>query len=680
MTGSVAGPMLAGVGHRRRPLFVLLVVAALVLDACGAAPVSPAPSASSGTSASGVPAGAPSGGAPASPGGTAVSGPSGLPAGATEITDADLAPDPSPPIPEPILSDPLAIADALYDPAGVASGVVSALDLMGIAIVGGDGTVRHQPRGTPPVALSLTEDEVRGLIAMGSADARAIIPGMPGGSPYTFSDLYRALSPLLPGVSAADLASRYAGAYEAHPETLFGAIFGTQPIGPDLALTRAQLWLLLVDGFVRGEGSARGGPSRVILAASSSPGWGTAAAGLPVLVSPDPRLSATGFQLMLAHLPLLAYSIPFEAQPLVASAHEGHGGPGQTVPMSSHIGPGTGSTLVDPITGAPLFLPASPRQDGIPVRWTSNDASVMDEHGSLDRMLDIPIPTDISGDATLRYTPREEAANGRGDEVAAVANLAARVGMADLVTHFYDVSPIARGFLFGDRVTPGLLHIGWHEEAGLEISLENIHNVIIEQYIQAFLPGFTGQAHRTGVDSVKGFLARQPDGTYRGTLRAKVDLYSVHMKFASAACDFDGGSHVVASSAQWLQVVGRPVTSSSWDGFDLAEWGRVRSGSPDSEVVQLTFYPASSPRAWSVWCLTPVQYDDPERGPQGTYAPFNALNWTDPTVGYPIFTPSSGTLSYSDARGTLDPLRALALNQVDGSVWSVDVTRKGNAP
>jgi hypothetical protein len=576
------------------------------------------------------------------------------------------------------------IADALYAPEGVGQAVVSVLDKMGISIVGPDGTVLRAASGTPAASLTLTEDEVRGLIAMGTRDAATIVPGMPGGSPYTFADLQAALAPVLRGVSVDNLAARYARAYEEHPDTLLGAIFGAQPIRPDLALTRVHLWLLFVDGFVHGTaGASRNPGAAVVPARASGPGWGTADPYLPNLVSPDPRLSDLGFALMLAHLPMLGFGVPIDSQPLVASAHEGHGGPGQAVPMTARVGVPGAVGLVDPITGAPLFLPTGRAADGIAVRWSSDDTSVIGDHGALDRALDAPVETDALGTAGLQFLPKEEVANGQGDEVTAVATLRVTVGLRDLVAHFYQVTPAMSAFLFGDRTTPAVLQIGWHEPAGLRVELTNIHNVKVEPYVQAFLPAFDGKAQRTGVDSATGFLARQPDGTYRGTLRARVDVYAVHMAFASAKCDFDGGGQAAASSGQWLQVVGRPITTSMWKGYDLDIWRRVLSGTPDSEAIQLSFYPASPPRAWSIWCLTPIQRDGggAPGASSSTYAPFNDLAWTDPGVGYQIFTPKQGSVSYVDYRGTLNPYEAASRGDVkDGSVWLATVTRTGAAP
>ena len=89
--------------------------------------------------------------------------------------------------------------------------------------------------------------------------------------------------------------------------------------------------------------------------------------------------------------------------------------------------------------------------------WSTNDSGVLREHGAIDGLIEAPVRTDVFGAAPLRYLPKEEEANGQGDEVADVANLEARVGVRELVTHFYDVPQFALLFMSGDRVAPALL-------------------------------------------------------------------------------------------------------------------------------------------------------------------------------------------------------------------------------
>jgi hypothetical protein len=485
---------------RIRGVVVGLAVAGLLVAGCGDAAVSPSTNRASGTSpAVSTPSAAPS--------------MVGQPAASGQPVPGQL-PDPNAPLPEPTLRDASAISDALYAPERVGLAVVSLLDQMGIPIIDGNGTVVRSASGTPATALTLTEDEVRGLIAMGTQDAAATKAGMPGGSPFTFADLHAAVAPLIGGVPITELADLYARAYDAHPDTLLGGIFVGLPIRPDSALTRVHLWLLLVDGFVGGAATAAidivpGG--RLALAPGS--GWGVAEPALPDLRSPDPRFSQVGFNLMLAHAPLLAFSIPFDAQPLLSRTHEGHGGPGRAVTMTARIGYPTFVSPLDPVTQLPLFQMIRPLPDGISVWWSTSASGLLNSHGAIDGIIEAPVRTDVFGAAPLRYLPKEEEADGQGDEAADVANLEAKVGIRELVTHFYDVPQFALGFLMGDRFAPALLEIGWHEkvEAVIKIVWTDTYDGVADTI--TFLGDLTG----TEPDPVSGGVVYVGTGTATGS-------------------------------------------------------------------------------------------------------------------------------------------------------------------
>jgi hypothetical protein len=476
------------------------MITSLVVSGCGQAVFSPSTSVIPGRS-----------GDPSAP--SAIPSSIGQPGASDGPTPGPL-PDPHAPLPEPTLRDAVAISDALFVPEGVALAVVSLLDLMGIPIVDGSGTVVRPASGTPAVALTLTEDEVRGLIAMGTHDAAATIPGKPGGSPFTFADLHAAVAPLIGGVPAADLTDMYARAYAEHPETLLGGIFDRLSIGPDSALTRVHLWLLLVDGFVAGAATAAidvvpGG--RLALAPGS--GWGVAEPSLPDLRSPDPRFSQIGFNQMLAHAPLLAYSIPFDAQPLLSRTHEGHGGPGQAVMLTARVGYPTFASPVDPVTGLPFFPMIRPLPNDVFVWWSTSDTGVLNTHGAIDGIIEAPVRTDVFGAAPLRYLPKEEEANGQGEERADIAKLEAKVGIRELVTHFYDVPTFALLFLWGDRFTPALLEIDWHEkvDAVIKIVWTDTYDGVADTI--TFLGDLTG----TEPDPVSGGVVYVGTGTASGS-------------------------------------------------------------------------------------------------------------------------------------------------------------------
>ena len=627
---------------------ILVASLAIILVGCGSANVSPpvppadAPPQGSEGAGSPVPAGS---GAIATPGAVTPPGsvsdgpglagwapatfaPDGTPPDWVDppvITPADLAPRVAP-LPAATLKDPTVIGDALYDPGRMAAGVVSLLSLMGVAVV---------PQGsTGSGDLWLTEDEVRGLIAMGSEDARAIVPGMPGGSPYTFADLHAALKPLLPAMSVEDLAAKYAQAYQANPGDLVPQVFLTAPIAPDTGLTRVHLWLLFVDGFVPGKTAAARASGRMV-AQGSALSWGTAGSALQgLVVSPDPRLSTLGYTLLLAHLPMIAWTIPFAVDPSSTTAHEGHGGLGQTVAVAAHAGtPGPGEA--DPVTGVPLLLPTGRGLDGIPIHWSSGAEAVLSEHGSLDRPLGAPATSDAGGMARISYQPREEAAHNRGEVASAVADLDATVGVADLVTHHFVVPPQALGFLFGSRTASGMLDVEWHKPEGLWIYITNVHAVFFDTVI---LPA---GGSRVGADTVAGFLPLEEDGTFRGTIPGYAFASSLHMEAFGSVCEGSSGS------GQWLYVVGRRVSSGGPTGSNL----RIVSGAADGGDVHLTFYPASAPTDVQLSpCLNAVYFPGggPDGRPNGWYSPFNDSRWTEPGIGYTIHTAADGQLGYKD--------------------------------
>jgi hypothetical protein len=168
---------------------------------------------------------------------------------------------------------------------------------------------------------------------------------------------------------------------------------------------------------------------------------------------------------MLAHLALVGYLIPFDAEPVSGQVHEGHGGPGAPASFRARHLPWYASP-VGMLTGQPLLLPAPFRLDGLPVSWQSPTESVLNEHGSLSTALDVPVATDVSGTAQITYTPRKEPADGVGSLQSDAAVLIATVPVRDLVTRHFQVPPTALGMLVGNRIaTPASLIIEWHEAA-----------------------------------------------------------------------------------------------------------------------------------------------------------------------------------------------------------------------
>ena len=151
-------------------------------------------------------------------------------------------------LPEPSLTEPFAIGEALYDPARVGVAVVSLLELMGVGIDRLDGTPLRPGGRRGGAPFRFNEREVRLLIEMERADAAAT--AKKSRPPFSFRDLHRAVAPLLPEFPIERLAGAYSEAYQANPDALVPQVLMGQPIEPNTRLMRTQIWLLLVGGFV----------------------------------------------------------------------------------------------------------------------------------------------------------------------------------------------------------------------------------------------------------------------------------------------------------------------------------------------------------------------------------------------------------------------------------------------
>jgi len=626
---------------------------AMVASACDATPSAPTPAGTGSTTpGSPAPAGEPS------PASTGTPGPSALPETPGQVTPGVPGPETSPtPLPMPSLTEPFTIGEALYDPGRVDEGVVSLLDLMGVGIYAQDGAPIRKGAEHDAGDPWLTDDEVRGLIRMGVEDLRA---GGDDGGPYTLADLHRALAPLLPQISLAELAAAYNDAYTEHPDDLVPQVMLGQPIEPTTPLTRVQLWLLLVDGFVGPSDAATGHATGMRLAlASTRPHWGSANANLPPLPTQDPNLSEDEWRELTVHLYTLADTIPFRVRH--GSVHEGHGrrgGPVKQVaavrratPLVSAVPPGR--TLLEVRTGS---------LEGIQVTWRTLDESVLREHGSLDARLPATMRTAADGTVAVHYTPKKEEADGVGLSAYESASLYATADALQLVERTYVIAGpmlefLARGLIRGTRVADSQsFGVEWHEKDGIHLSLENTYDVTLD----ISPSGLSGRAHRKGTDSAQGTLTLRSDGTYRGTVLAGGEG-ATEMEFAGQTCQ---GTE---SFTQHLDVVGIPRPGGRID----SKKDVLGTGAFDGGDLSLYFYPAEEPSGNLGACQGAIEYLGPGhdgRAVDATYAAFNDARWTRPDLGYLIHLPASGELTYKDYHG-MDSARRVE------SSWRVEVKR-----
>ena len=544
-----------------------------------------------------------------------------------------LASEPTP-LPKPELTEPFAIGEALFDPARVDQAVVSLVARMGIR---------------------LNDNIISGLIQM-SQDDFAHAQG--GRLPWSFRDLHKAIHPLLPELTVERLAEQYNDAYAAAPESLAAQVLLGMPLEPDTPLTRTQIWFLIVDGFAPPAVAPRLAQlAPVAQAPSSGASYGTASLTMTQIPSPIPGLNLTDFHYLISILPALAYDLPFDVAPFSTQAHEGHGGPGTRVTIEARIGanpvprvgPG-GSVLLQP-----LVADRSNRM----INWEVRDRSRIEGHGSFDVANGVPVRTDLSGIARLRFTPKREAADGQGSNFTETASVGARIAQWDLLTSQYQVPPMLRGFVMGDRVAPGVMAVAWHDK-GMRISIKNT-------YTAKFDLGPLGNGRRTGTDLAEGSLAQQPDGSWTGTVTASVDM-TQFLQGLGQSCP-----ETRFIGKQELKVTGQ--VSDALGGAQTIVYDQAAStGEPDGGYLALTFETAAPAEiAPSGPCLDLIERDYG----MSPFLPLNDARWTQTEGVYVIVLPSKGLLVYedftADSATQTGPMSVLPFKA--DSTWKIEVEK-----
>lgn len=634
--------------RRRSRLLAFAAVLALVMSACSSTTPTPSP-AGSGSPASGSPA------ATMTPLGSGQPGPTGAPGPGESPAAAAL--------PLPTMTEPGAIGEALYDPTRMDVAVVSLLQLMGVGIYARDGTPIRKGAEHAAGDPWLFAGEVRGLIDMGIEDLLAADDD--GVTPYKFSDLYTALAPAFePQISLAQFTAAYGDAYAAHPNDLVPQVLLGQPIEPAMSLTRVQLWLMLMDGFV-GPAKATTGymppGSRMAQAPAGLP-FGTAQAGLPSIFT-GLGLDAEDLRELTAHLPTLPDTISFKTlQP--QQPHEGHGGPGTAVTATAYVL--HERSLVSPVTGHVLLEARTGSLAGLPITWRSRNVGILRAHGSLSAQLPATMVTDAAGDVDITYTPKKEVANGQGVVANDFASLYAVADRLQIVERVYVlrglvVNVLASNLLGGGRIAEGQgFTIEWHTP-GIELRIDNQLDVTVGVSVAGAV------AHRTGNDIFEGALTPREDGTWRGTLKGTIggptefsfrtDKGSLVLPLVAADCE------VHYRGEQSLFVVGRQTPS----GQIATAVDVLRSGSFGTQDLVLSFYPASPPSGTKGTCVgqeyepylgPPYVGPGPDGSPMfGTYAAWNDLRFTSP-IGYTIHLPPSDStdrLEYVDNHQNFPP-------------------------
>lgn len=569
-------------------------------------------------------------------------------------------------LPRPSIAEPFSVGEALYNPSRVAAGVVSLLDLMRVATVTDDA-----PAAGDGAGLTLRESEVRGLIEMGIADARAA--GEDESGPFTFADLHAAVAPLLPGTDVGALAEAYSEAYAARPDDLVPKVMMGQPIVPETPLTRVQLWLLLVDGFVGpGKGSpaaratfdARGSRELVVSAvlrsrhdfgvlqgvSASGQVWGTAKGVVPPIQSPS-GWTTSELEWLLGHLPLVASQLPFDVVPARARVHKGHGGAGQQLTLEARIG-GAAPVIVSQ-AGQRILAPKPRMLAGRQISWdaTPDDLATLKAHGTVQGTFAMPVRTDGSGTVRLGYVPKKEPANGLGTKMSEIVRIGAVISLRDLVDSHYDLPVELRWvtkLMLGTRTVETPLRIEWHSR-GLNLLVRNNFNVELQF-------GPLGRGSSDGIDQMAGSLELQPDGSYRGVVSARTHAWQF-LTGLGESCP-----RKESDGRQQLLVTARPVSRLN-ENQNRSKF-EIKSGLDDGGMFQLMFFPATQPSYTAKdRCQQEIWRDDTSyRIP---FLPFNDTYWT--RLGYPILIPKEGKLIYDD--------RSQTQMKVGYSSWHVEVER-----
>lgn len=543
-------------------------------------------------------------------------------------------------LPAPALTEPFEIGGALYDPSRIPQAVVSLLALMRIGI-------ESSPTAAGP-GLRLDESEVRSLIAM--ADQDITQAGDIENLPFTFTDLHKAVASLLPSMSVEQLAEAYTRAYESHPDALAAKVMMGQPITPDTRLTRAHLWLLLMDGFA---GPAQGT-------------WGTADATLPDLPSPQPAWSVPEWKELLARFPLVAADrlLSVESPSSLVQGAKGPGAAGQvTVRMAPKLPP-----LVSRLTGKTLLPARGGSLAGLDVTWELPEDSMLRSLGTVPADVGQPRRVGPNGTASFSYQPGASATRGAGRLITASGTVDATTDGCPLVKAAYDTPPQICGFMWGGSRVRARIPVGWWTPAWVDLDITNVSDVTLD---------VRGSPIRTGAkrevnDWVHGTLALQPDGTFQGLVEA--EAWGQQTMPAPRCTGMSVGS-------QQLYVIGtvvdgfgptHPAASYVWtNGANVA--GASMASEPPDGHLSLEFFPATEPTFSALFgsdpCQSLIPADPSQLGHGATqFLPFNDAQWTIPHAAYGVAFKKSGITRYED--------RTSARTIAGSSVWYVTLEYK----
>ena len=645
------------------------VLCILSLVACSSAAPTPSPQT---TATEALSTGRPPTGVPASDEPTPVDG-----GQATPQPGRTYPPDVPPPLPEPTISEPFGIGQSLYDPANIEQAVVSLLDVMGVEIVAADGTVLRAGADRGAGRITLTEDEVRGLIQMARDELQGDA-GESGVGSVTVADTYDAVQDSLPAdFSADDFAAAYDEAFKSQPDSLAAGVMLGMPITPETRLLRVQQWLFFVDGFPDAEelaiGASTGRRSTALAQQSGGNTLGAAAQNLPPAQSPVPGWNSREYAAVIRLLPTLAFRVPFTVTGGNRGVHEGHGRPGDTLQLTAQY-----RRPQDIVTnGGHVLIEAGNPGAGLAVKWNSYSPSTLSDHGQVSPRVGSTVATDGSGSSRVTYQLKQEPSNGRGEFVDEPGSLYAEVLQSHLIIDAYNLPqellPLGLG---GATRKVGKLNfqIAWHDEDYIKLKMSNPYDFTLDVPVGIDIMTLA----RIGTDSVEGTLTHHDDGTYRGTVSGETEGTAdgtFQTPLAGSEC------HDHQSGTQMLYVVG--TFELGMPAPDPSLYSLV-GGSYAEEKLNLAFYPASEPFGNSTLCqpFIPFPGGGPHGQQAGNYLPFNDTRWSTPDVGYSIFLPADDPATEEENLVYKDKTQYHVSSPGGGGIpgvtsdtwWDVDVT------
>jgi hypothetical protein len=541
---------------------------------------------------------------------------------ATPIPDPFPAPSPDDDaLPAPSLEEPFAIGEALYAEDRVADAVVSLLARMRIPIVAGPTAA--------PGPLRLDRDEVQTLIDLDLHDLQSAddIENLP----YSFADLHAAVAPLLPRLDVEALAAAYQQAYAAHPGDLVPGVLMGQPIEPDTRLTRAQIWLLLMDGFAAPDGDS---------------GWGTADRELPDLPSPSPAWSRAEWREVIARLPLLP------VRRLVADdAAAGR--------VSFRLA-ATAPALVSRLTGRTLLPSKGGSLAGQTVTWTVPGDEGLDDVATATTPLGQPVTIPAGGVAQFTYQPAGGSGND-GDVVREWRALTAALPACPLISSALPVPTPLCALLVGDRRAGFHAPFQWRTRDRLHVTIENLYS------LKLGIPGL-GSVTRWGEDVADGTLVRRASGDYVGILGATAE--STQTVVGTGDCK-DG----LQRSTQRLLVEGRVLSAAeapragnildNTKSLELFQWWQPPNPAgaswavrpPNDGYLGLEFFPDGGVR-YTAGVADPCRPLRPAESHRKrrtrSFLPLNDAQWITAGGGYPLGLHRSAEYYYVDYNALFD--------------------------